>query len=94
MASEGPGGELREAFTDGQVHPSKWTTLREVRGRNGSKACIRTGYHTVEFEGFVGWDFRNKIAPHKAPRLITRGKLTFDERVVLHRADRLSAEMA
>jgi len=31
-------------------------------------------------EGYV-----TKFAPHKALKLITRGKLTFDERVVLHR---------
>ena len=44
--------------------------------------------HTVEFAGFVGSNFeRNvtKFAPHKALKLIVRGKLTFDERVVLPR---------
>ena len=40
---------------------------------------LRGGFraHSVEYEGFV-----------KAPKLIASGKLTFDERVVLHRVDR------
>ena len=33
-----------------------------------------------------------KFAPHKALKLIARGKLTFDERAVLHRVDSAGSE--
>jgi len=44
-------------------------------------------YHTVEYEGFVPpkiGGYVTKFAPHKALKLIPRGTLTLDERVVLH----------
>ena len=45
--------------------------------------------HRVDFERFVVSRFEGyvtKIAPQKALQLVARGKLTFDERVVLHHA--------
>ena len=45
--------------------------------------------HTVDYAGFVPLDSEGnvtKCAPHEAYKLIAVGKLTFDERIVLHRA--------
>ena len=45
-------------------------------------------HRAVEYVDFVGSNFERyviKSAPHKALTLITSGKLTFDERVALHR---------
>ena len=39
---------------------------------------------SVDFEGFPA-EIAGNVTPHKALKLIARGKLTFDERVVLHR---------
>ena len=42
----------------------------------------------VAFEDFLAREFEGhvtKFAPHKALKLIAWGKMTFDERVVLHR---------
>jgi hypothetical protein len=43
----------------------------------------------VEFKGFVRILelYVTKLAPHKALQLIASGKLTFDEKVVIHRGD-------
>ena len=44
--------------------------------------------HTVDYAGFVPLDSEGnvtKCAPHEAYKLIAVGKLTFDERIVLHR---------
>jgi len=51
---------------------------------------VTNASRTVEYAGFVGRNFDRhvtKFAPRKALKLIASGKLTFDERVVLHRAD-------
>ena len=48
-------------------------------------------FHSVDLEGFVARiseDYVTKFAPRKAHKSVTPGKLTFDDRVVLHRADR------
>ena len=45
-------------------------------------------FHSVEQTGFVSSQFEGYVttfAPHKALKLITTGKLTFDERVELNR---------
>ena len=46
--------------------------------------------HTVEYRGFILPEIRGnvtKFAPQKALKFIARGKLTFDERVVVQRVE-------
>ena len=49
------------------------------------KGLPHRGVRGFRWPKFLGC-YVTKFAPHKAPKLIARGKLTFDARVVLHRA--------
>ena len=67
-------------------------SINWIPDRNQQGHCVslpwRTHNHTVDLEGFVASMCEGpvtKFAPHKALSVIARGKLTFCERVVLHR---------
>ena len=74
-------GDSRQMLTKAR----KW--LQE-RGRDTPTKGLLWQGHTVKFAGFVGSNFQRQVtqfAPLKAPKLRVSGKLTSDERFVLHR---------
>ena len=84
----------RQLLSDFGVSKVDWTTtfdfvekLDHQKGNRSHEGAALLTIHSVEFKGFVASNFVGyvtKFTPHKDLKLIASGKLTFDERVVLH----------